>query len=105
MHAEDRGDLVEPPAADPVGAVLVLLHLLEAHPELVAELGLRHLLGEAVDADIAADDLVDLLGSFLLHPSYPLSQLTDRRCPTQRSVHVTNTCEAPRPRHQACASS
>src|SRR3981081_1306847 len=43
VQAEDRGELIQPRSAHPVRAVFVFLDLLEAHPELFTELGLRHL--------------------------------------------------------------
>src|SRR5215469_1355755 len=96
MGAKDRGDLVEPAAPHPVGAVLVFLHLLEAHPELLAELGLRHLLRKAMDTDIAADHLVDLLRSLLQHCGTPRSGPAPLRPPA-----LTDICAGPPPTPRA----
>src|SRR5207302_7865598 len=87
VDAENRGDLIKPAAAHPVGAVLVFLHLLEAHPELVAQIGLRHLSAQPMDADVAANDLVDLLRPLLQHELSPRSR--PRRAPAaaRASIH------------------
>ena len=57
--AEHIGDLVEPAGADPVGALLVFLHLLECHADLLAELALRQPLLQPADADILPDQDID----------------------------------------------
>src|SRR6185312_10536115 len=95
-----------------VDAVLVLLHLLEAHPEMLTELGLRHLLGEAVDANVAADHAIDLLRALLLHtpgplsrPRLPRSLMPCLACDGLRRVarRVKDIYAALRPRPPACA--
>ena len=54
-HAENGSDLEEPPRANAVGAVLVLLHLLECHVEPFGESCLGHASFKAQDADVVAD--------------------------------------------------
>src|SRR5262245_26434142 len=102
MHAENRGDLIQPAAAHPVGAVLVLLHLLEAHPELIAELGLRHLSRQPVDANIAADDFVDLLRPLLQH-GFPPAPGRVAPAPRPAKLYSTGISAVPLLRYPAFA--
>src|SRR5262249_32211759 len=66
-HVERVGDLLQTRSADAVDALLVLLHLLEAHAELVAELRLRDLLFDTPQPDALAKFNVGFAGTALLH--------------------------------------
>src|SRR6266852_1663545 len=61
---QDRGDPLQPPRADPVGALLVFLNLLEGESKRITELLLRHLPLEPERANLAAD--LDVQGVRLL---------------------------------------
>src|SRR5262249_38024382 len=56
VHTEDLGHLIEPTAPDPIGPILVLLHLLEADAEPVCQLALRHPFAQSIETDVAAND-------------------------------------------------
>src|SRR5262245_55204572 len=68
-HVQGTGDAHEPPGPDAVGATLVLLHLLKRDAKLRREVGLRQALGQALDADVAADQPVDGVRRFRGHKS------------------------------------
>jgi hypothetical protein len=73
-HVQRFGDLHQAAGADAVRALLVFLNLLEGDPKLIGERGLRHVLGEAPDPDVASDDDVGLMRSLFLHvrsPQFP----------------------------------
>ena len=61
---ERAGDLAQAARADAVGAVLVLLDLLERHPEMVPERGLGQAALQAADPDVSADQRVHRKRSF-----------------------------------------
>src|SRR5262249_4469337 len=64
----ERGcDLLQTSCADTIDALLVLLDLLEAHAELVAELCLRNLLLDTPQPNALAKLDVGLAGTALLH--------------------------------------
>ena len=66
-HVECRSDLLEPGSADPVDPLLVLLDLLKADAQLVAELRLGDPLLDAAQPNLLSEFDVGLAGTALLH--------------------------------------
>src|SRR5215475_4049305 len=73
-HAQEGGNLQQSAAADAIGSLLVFLDLLERQFELIGKLGLSKPLLQTINPDIAANDLVDMVGPFASHK--PSSSLT-----------------------------
>src|SRR5205814_8661027 len=65
---QDVRDVLEPPRADAVDALLVFLYLLERDAERVAELRLAHAEHHPAHAYAAADVPVDRVWDLLGHP-------------------------------------
>jgi hypothetical protein len=63
-HIERAGDLTEATRADAVGAVLVLLDLLERHPEMLPKVGLGQAALQPADPDVSADQSIHWKRSF-----------------------------------------
>src|SRR5262249_9029642 len=59
--------LQQPPAADPIGPLLVFLNLLKRQTELISKFRLSEPLLQTINPDIAANDLVDRVGPFASH--------------------------------------
>src|ERR1700733_5075671 len=74
-NAEDHADLEKAAAADAVRALLVFLYLLKSNSELGGQVGLRHALGQPVDADVAANDLIQTLRASALHRIDPIPKV------------------------------
>src|SRR3954452_13266645 len=66
-HLQDNRYLLQSARADPVGAFLVLLDLLEGEAERVPELFLTHAQHHPAHTDPAADMLIDRVGHLLGH--------------------------------------
>src|SRR5205814_3461608 len=66
-NVERGGDLLKTSSADAIDALLILLHLLEADAEFVAELRLRVFLFYTPQANTLAQLNVRLAGTALLH--------------------------------------
>src|SRR6185312_14742624 len=62
-HIENACELIKPAGADPVLAGLVFLHRLKREPDLGAELGLGHARLGTTQPKLAADMLVNRIGT------------------------------------------
>ena len=66
------GDLLDAAGADPVGALLVFLNLLEGQAQCFAEFFLAHAQHDAAHAHTAADIFVNRIGRFGRHLQHSL---------------------------------
>src|SRR5262245_46132252 len=89
-YAEECGDLQQSATADAIGAFLIFLDLLERQIELIGQFGLREPLLQTINPDIAANDLVDLVGPFASHQKLPNNENLQDNFPVQLpGRHVT----------------
>src|SRR5438477_13202370 len=85
---QDLRDVLESARADAVGALLVLLDLLECQAERVAEGCLTHRKHHPPHANAGADVLVDRVGALLGHLAIPLAATAPANQPHAASPRV-----------------